>query len=1168
MNEKHQHERHRIIHQESELWKPRYVKLPEDWVIFAIRQQQAMVGSPGHRYILGVMYNADEVKEILHGWGLQWQTVLAGWLWESDLKTIRSSTLSELEEVIRLLQATDNYIQAIEEENLVELFAPPYVELDALLIAIAMYKSALQSLLLQTNQDRIREMRGKIERIGDTLLNITKRFGMWYIKREIEDLCFQVLDPEQFVHDKAEYEQLLRQDHVLLEWLHGLFVIYSENLSGRPVHITYTPCGIAGLRRRSQDAHTTVTTSKGQFTALDLVTFDILVPTVRICYEALGFFKLLGYVQDRVTDHVSHPKSNGYSYIAFRLNIDLDHPSVEYMKCMFPDNVKMIACQIQIGTLMMRAIMDYGCLYPPCYQLYKIQQKEEKLYFPSSHSFMDSEKGMTLYAIQKAIIQEQELWETERKRSENEGRASLIVYDQHGRSFLVPKGATAADFAYTVYPKSKSGWSHIEVIVNNRKAPLGRKLSLGDTIEVIVAHAARDTDVTTPQARRYITELPTSDVDGISLVQSYICDKYHHHLNRRIVIEELQQVVVRYQLHPLEEYLERLQEVQGKENVMNVAPVYTMPWLAIQVMQQITDRAYEVQEKYWWVPLESIAVHTHTFHLALCEQCLPKYPEKIIGVVHEKKEEITIHKLDCWYLNDEMGLHTAYTPVEWKMLPVFRVSLLIKAQDRRGLVNDITWQLRYYQCLLQVIYAEAYEIDIDAEIRLLIETHDVYEVKNIRETLLNVEGIKSVFWEPGTTPSRVYEQLERLINTRNVTIDKPVDDTQTALERRNLVLDNKFSISQPASDAMFFGHHTELEKIQRTLCQEERGGAVLIYGPRRSGKSSLGRVFLERNVRPPMWYVYCSLQGEQWEDAEHIWHNLADRLRHAFQQQLHTDAPGWDDYTETNPRMRFQALLEQYLEMNPSNRLVMVLDEFGDALDAFQKGILSASFFTFWRSLIQQANRVSLMIILPTNAYNILRTQALASVLDFALPIDVQFLDGENARRLLVDTLRQQQIVIDHAAAAYAYMITSGNPYFLQIIGMHLIMFLNNSRLEQYIHMQHMQGIIDEIVHSHSYNHFEFYRNEIQRKEEMDILRIIMEITYSHEKSQISLGELALRLKMSPLMLKRLLDRMVSGSLLKVSNVSHTDPYYGYKIELVRLWMINHQDFFTQSFLK
>ena len=69
-----------------------------------------------------------------------------------------------------------------------------------------------------------------------------------------------------------------------------------------------------------------------------------------------------------------------------------------------------------------------------------------------------------------------------------------------------------------------------------------------------------------------------------------------------------------------------------------------------------------------------------------------------------------------------------------------------------------------------------------------------------------------------------------------------------SLQPRNPKLRNPFDISRPATAKMFFGRSSETATMQRELCEGEQGKALILYGPRRSGKSSIIKNFLEPKV--------------------------------------------------------------------------------------------------------------------------------------------------------------------------------------------------------------------------------------------------------------------------------------------------------------------------------
>src|SRR5438270_11967836 len=116
---------------------------------------------------------------------------------------------------------------------------------------------------------------------------------------------------------------ILGQDADLLEDTGQVLIAHYRESTQQPIRVAYIPCGIVGMKRRLQDAQTTVSSQKPQLTGFDMVTFDVTAPTVHEGYTALGILSQLGYIQD-LTDNIANPKSNGYSYITFDLILNLE----------------------------------------------------------------------------------------------------------------------------------------------------------------------------------------------------------------------------------------------------------------------------------------------------------------------------------------------------------------------------------------------------------------------------------------------------------------------------------------------------------------------------------------------------------------------------------------------------------------------------------------------------------------------------------------------------------------------------------------------------------------------------------------------------------------------------------------------------------------------------
>src|SRR5437870_5567647 len=234
-------------------WQPTLTKIPEEWMKLSEELAEEVKGSQ-RAYVLKVKYNAQRVGDLLRSWGLPWQVVIAGYLWEYDKELIIRAKLEGVDDVLSHINEANLYAKYIEDENLPPLLTPPYRDLGGLLIAIAIYYMALQTLQEQSNERPYTgKMQSQIESVGRTMLNIAKSWGMWHFKRDIEDLLEQLRSPRKFAELKKERVHILKQDALMLEGIRQSLVASYQEATNQPITVVCTPCGVAGLKRRLQD---------------------------------------------------------------------------------------------------------------------------------------------------------------------------------------------------------------------------------------------------------------------------------------------------------------------------------------------------------------------------------------------------------------------------------------------------------------------------------------------------------------------------------------------------------------------------------------------------------------------------------------------------------------------------------------------------------------------------------------------------------------------------------------------------------------------------------------------------------------------------------------------------------------------------------------------------
>jgi GTP pyrophosphokinase len=285
-------------------------KLVRDAYVFAEKAHAGQLRRSGKPYITHTLQVAKILAEI----GMDPTTIAAGIL--HDVPEDTPVPLSEIEahfseEVaylvdgvtklgkIRLRGSHEEYFL----ENLRKMFLAMAKDIRVVIIKLA---------------DRLHNMRtlefvpvAKQERIARETMEIygpiANRLGIGEIKGELEDLCFQYLDPEHYAITKEIEETYLHQGKAYMDEavIHFRRLLEKEkikvvDISGR---MKYLYRLFKKLERHDMDVTR----------IYDLIAIRIIVPEIADCYEALGIIhREYRPMVGRIKDYISLPKPNGY----------------------------------------------------------------------------------------------------------------------------------------------------------------------------------------------------------------------------------------------------------------------------------------------------------------------------------------------------------------------------------------------------------------------------------------------------------------------------------------------------------------------------------------------------------------------------------------------------------------------------------------------------------------------------------------------------------------------------------------------------------------------------------------------------------------------------------------------------------------------------------------
>ncbi|MEO5329710.1 MAG: bifunctional (p)ppGpp synthetase/guanosine-3',5'-bis(diphosphate) 3'-pyrophosphohydrolase [Magnetococcus sp. THC-1_WYH] len=286
--------------------------------------------------------------------------------------------------------------------------------------------------------------------ILDIYAPIAHRLGIYWIKNELEDLAFQLKDPEAF-HELKERvakrrkggEDVVRKVITYLRKMlkkHGI----KGHVFGREKHLY-------SIHGKLQSKGVTLEE------LYDVIGYRILVNNQADCYRVLGMVHSdLRPIPGRFKDYVALPKSNGYQSL---------HTVV------FGPYGNRI--EIQIRTKTMHEVAESGVAAHWSYKEGGLKTREDS--------------QATGYAWLKRLLEVHQGADDSGQFLDNVKidlfPEEIYLFTPEGDIITLPKGATPVDFAYAVH--SQVGDHCQGAKVNGRLVPLKTPLATGDSVVIL-----------------------------------------------------------------------------------------------------------------------------------------------------------------------------------------------------------------------------------------------------------------------------------------------------------------------------------------------------------------------------------------------------------------------------------------------------------------------------------------------------------------------------------------------------------------------------------------------------------------------------------------------------------------------------------------------------------
>jgi type I restriction enzyme M protein len=360
---------------------------------------------------------------------------------------------------------------------------------------------------------------------------------------------------------------------------------------------------------------------------------------------------------------------------------------------------------------------------------------------------------------------------------------------------------------------------------------------------------------------------------------------------------------------------------------------------------------------------------------------------------------------------------------------------------------------------------------------------------------------------------------------------------------------------------MFFGRQDVLDFLKTNLIGRHQSNVIILQGNRRTGKTSILKQVVNRDLFAPHVPVFVDCQGLGRLTSQRFFYKLAREIWKALAKHHSIDTPprvSRTDISTEDPFYDFQDVLDGLLVEIPDRRVVLLIDEFEVIDRTIQEGDLEPLVLENLRHLFQ--HRHDLAVVL-TGSYRLtkLRQEYWSILFGLGLKHEIGFLDELSARQLITRPLADIVTFSDDAVDRIIEL-TACQPYFVQMV-CHNVVNVINTRRTTYVAPSNVEVAAQETLTSAD-GHMRFMFESAGSPVKQAVLVYVA-------SSLSQPGVLPLReieefvqgqsLSVSRAELQAMLREFADRDIVNIQGAMG-ERRYGFKIDLVRQWIRRNYD--------
>ncbi len=536
-----------------------------------------------------------------------------------------------------------------------------------------------------------------IDETQNIYIPIAHRLGMKKMKSEMEDLCLQYSETEQYNKvldrinaDKEELEKsLAKMKYEIMQVLDHHNIKYEILSRVKSVRGIYNKLKNG---KRWEDIY-------------DLLGLRVLVNTVEDCYRVIGLVQSKYQpVPNRFKDYIANPKPNLYQSL---------HTTV------YGEDKRIY--EVQVRTYEMDEIAEKGVASHWSYK--------EKIDGSVKNNLDHILEQFRVLVEVNDIEQNMEFFgniKEELKRNE------IYVYTPKGDIIELPAGATPIDFAYKIH--SEVGNTTTGALVNSKMVKLDHELKDGDMVELITqkGHAP---------SKGWLKIVKTEAAK--SRIKSYFYKKEREKyiaLGHEMLSNECKKKNVDINDIITDENIERLNNSLGTKDLDDIYfSIATLKYLPSSILNRL--EVHEPKKKVLTLNRKDIKggngiliAGSNDILCSLATCCNPVYGEDIVGYI-TRGYGVKIHSKNCPNidLNSERIIDA-----EWESSNENRYTAKLKVY-----IDDVS------DILLKIITLSTKDSIIVDSINLINRNKELFydiscRVKNINDLHLFIDEVKTI----------------------------------------------------------------------------------------------------------------------------------------------------------------------------------------------------------------------------------------------------------------------------------------------------------------------------------------------------------------------------------------------------------------------------------------